>query len=65
MPIEINYDDLKLKAPDSPALLKIFKELEFTALLKHVTQEPDVEAEYHTVLEEQALSGPGQRALVI
>ncbi len=52
VPIEINYDDLKLKAPDSPALLKIFKELEFTALLKHVIQEPEPDVVYHTVLEE-------------
>lgn len=54
VPIEINYGDLKLKAPDSPALLKIFKELEFTALLKHVIQEPEPDVDYRTVLDEQA-----------
>jgi len=53
VPIEINYDDLKLKTPDSPALLKIFKELEFTALLKHVIREPEPDVDYRTVLEEQ------------
>ena len=53
VPIEIDYEDLKLKAPDSPALLKIFKELEFTALLKHVIQEPEPDVDYHTVLDEQ------------
>ncbi len=46
VPIEINYDDLKLKAPDNPALLKIFRELEFTALLKYVTQEPEPNVDY-------------------
>jgi DNA polymerase-1 len=55
VPIEIDYDDLKLKAPDSPALLKIFKELEFTALLKYVIQEPEPDADYRTVLEERDL----------
>jgi DNA polymerase-1 len=53
VPLELNYDDLKLKAPDSPALLKIFKELEFTALLKHVIQEPGPDVDYRTVLEER------------
>ena len=64
MPIEINYDDLKLKEPDNPALLTILKELEFTSLLKYVTQEPDTEAEYHTVLEEQDFQDMVKRALV-
>ncbi len=53
LPIELNYDDLKLKAPDSAALLKILKELEFTGLLKYVAQEPEKNIDYRTVLEEQ------------
>jgi len=53
VPIEIDYDYLKLKVPDSPALLKIFKELEFTALLKHVIQEPEPDVDYRTVLVEK------------
>jgi DNA polymerase-1 len=55
LPLDINYDDLKLKAPDSPALLKIFKELEFTALLKHVIQEPEPDVDYRAVLEQKDL----------
>ncbi len=55
VPITIDYDDLKLKAPDSPALLGILKELEFTALLKHVIQEPEPDVDYFTVLEDQDL----------
>ncbi len=55
VPIEINYDDLKLKAPDGPALLKILKELEFTALLKYVIQEPEQDVDYCTVLEDKDL----------
>jgi DNA polymerase-1 len=53
VPLDINYDDLKLKTPDSQALLKIFKELEFTALLKHVIQEPEPDVNYRTVLEKK------------
>lgn len=55
VPITINYDDLKLKAPDSTALIGILRELEFTALLKHVVQEPEQGADYCTVLEEKDL----------
>jgi DNA polymerase-1 len=55
VPVEINYDDLKLKAPDGPALLRILKELEFTALLKYVIQEPEQEVDYRTVLEDKDL----------
>ena len=64
VPVEINYDDLKLKAPDDPALLRILKELEFTALLKYVIQEPEQEVDYRTVLEEQGPSGPCHRPLI-
>ncbi|MGC1456512.1 MAG: DNA polymerase I [Nitrospirota bacterium] len=55
VPVEINYDDLKLKAPDGPALLGILKELEFTALLKYVVQVPEQEVDYRTVLEDKDL----------
>ncbi len=55
VPIEINYDDLKLTSPDSPALLTLLKELEFTALLKYVIQEPVQDVDYRTVLEVEDL----------
>jgi DNA polymerase-1 len=55
VPIDINYDDLKLKAPDAPALLRILRELEFTAMLKYVVQEPEQDVDYRTVFEEKDL----------
>jgi DNA polymerase-1 len=60
VPIELDYDRLKMKEPDNAALLQLFKELEFTALLKYITQEPEKGAVYKTVLTEedfQALLG--------
>lgn len=54
VPLEISYDDLKLKPPDNAALMNIFRELEFTTLLKYVTKEPEREAHYAAVLDETA-----------
>jgi DNA polymerase-1 len=53
--LDINYDNLKLKSPDNAALLRLLKELEFTTLLKYVTQEPGQEATYETILLETEL----------
>lgn len=50
IPLEIDFDQLSLKEPDSPALLSILRELEFTSLLKYVTTAPETEAHYRTVL---------------
>jgi DNA polymerase-1 len=55
VPLDVNYEDLKLKSPDNAALLGLLKELEFTTLLKYVTQEPGQEAKYDTVLQEAEL----------
>lgn len=55
VPLELNYEDLKLKQPDSAVLLTILRELEFPSLLKYVVQEPEQEAEYLTVLDETEL----------
>ena len=55
VPLDISYDDLKLKPPDNALLLRMLKELEFTTLLKYVVQEPGKEAEYETVLLETEL----------
>jgi DNA polymerase-1 len=52
VPLAIDYEALKTKEPDNAALLNILRELEFTALLKYVAQEPGIAAQYHTVLEE-------------
>jgi DNA polymerase I len=55
VPLNVNYDDLKLKSPDNAALLGLLKKLEFTTLLKYVTQEPGQEAKYETILKETEL----------
>jgi DNA polymerase-1 len=55
VPLNLEWELLKRKAPDDRALLKILKELEFTALLKYVTQEPEKESHYETVLLEDEL----------
>ncbi len=55
VPLDVDYERLKMKPPDSAALLGLLKELEFTALLKYVALEPDQEATYITILEESTL----------
>src|SRR4030067_137124 len=55
VPIELDYEHLKMKEPDNAALLQLFKELEITALLKYVTQEPEKGADYKPVLTEDDL----------
>ena len=55
VPIRVDYDALKAKEPDNPALLALLRTLEFPSLLKYVTQEPEKEKHYVTVLEEAQL----------
>jgi DNA polymerase-1 len=55
VPIRVDYDALKVKEPDNPALLALLRTLEFPSLLKYVTQEPEKEKHYVTVLEEAQL----------
>jgi DNA polymerase I len=55
VPLDISYDDLKLKPPDNALLLRMLRELEFTTLLKYVVQEPGKEVAYETVLLETEL----------
>ncbi|HSA77633.1 MAG TPA: DNA polymerase I [Nitrospirota bacterium] len=57
VPLTIDYEALKTKEPDNVALLNILRELEFTALLKYVAQEPGKAALYRTVLEESDFQG--------
>jgi len=47
--LDVNYENLKIKPPDNAALLGLLKELEFTSLLKFITQQPDQQVEYRTV----------------
>ncbi len=51
LPLEVDYEKLKLKPPDNAALLAILKELEFTTLLKYAAPEPGEAGEYRVVLE--------------
>ncbi len=55
VPIMIDYDDLKVKEPDNPALLALLRELEFPSLLKYVALEPEQEKTYRSVLGEAEL----------
>ena len=52
IPIQIDYNALKVREPDNSALLTLLRELEFPSLLKYVTQEPQQEKRYVTVLED-------------
>jgi DNA polymerase I len=53
IPLALSYESLKHKGPDNQALLQILRELEFTSLLKYVTQEPLKEGLYQIILEEK------------
>lgn len=53
VPIDLNFDSLRLKQPDNAELLSLFRELEFTSLLKIVAPEPSAAGEYRTVLKEE------------
>jgi len=55
VPILFEYDALTVKEADSSALLPLLRELEFPSLLKYVTQEPEKEKYYLTVLDESQL----------
>jgi DNA polymerase-1 len=55
VPLEVDYEKLKIKPPDDAVLLGLLKELEFTTLLKYVAQEHGEEADYRSVLEETDL----------
>lgn len=52
LPIDIDFDKLRRKEPDAAALMSLFRELEFTSLLKHVSRKAETRAEYSTVVTE-------------
>ncbi len=56
LPISIDFEALKRREPDAAELMSIFRELEFTSLLKLVTPGPQAEAEYHAVVSEEGLN---------
>jgi DNA polymerase-1 len=56
LPLKIDADALAVREPDSPALLEIFRELEFHSLLRYVSLEPAKEGRYTAVLTEPDLA---------
>lgn len=56
LPIPIDFEVLKRREPDAAELMSIFRELEFTSLLRLVTPAPQAEAEYHAVVSEGGLN---------
>ncbi len=57
VPLEIDYQKLKVQPPDNAVLLGLLKELEFTTLLKYVTQEHEEKTDYQVILDETELQG--------
>jgi len=55
LPEEVEIEGLKRRPQDSTALIGLFKEMEFTALLKHVTSEESPSANYITISSEADL----------
>ena len=55
VPLDIDLEQLAVKPPDDQALLAIFRELELTSLLKHVTPSSASDAVYRTVLTDAEL----------
>src|SRR5512142_422679 len=56
VPLDMDYEKLKIKPPDNAALLALLKELEFTTLLKYAAPEPGEAGKYRTVLDEAAFN---------
>ena len=57
LPLQLDYEQLRLKEPDSAALLKMFREFELTSLMKYVTLEPEQKSDYRAVRDEAGLEG--------
>ncbi|MFH1753078.1 MAG: DNA polymerase, partial [Candidatus Omnitrophota bacterium] len=57
VPIEIDFDKLKLGAPQVEKLAELFRELEFKALLKEVLPQDEWESNYKTIRSEEEFKG--------
>ncbi len=55
LPLQLDYEQLRLTEPDNVALLQMFREFEFTSLMKYVTVEPEDQAEYAAIQDEAGL----------
>jgi DNA polymerase-1 len=49
VPIKVDFMDLEMKPPDAPALLELFKELEFKSLIKEFTPKSQLDSKYELV----------------
>ena len=59
LPVHIDYEDFKLTPPDNNKIIEIFRELEFSSLLKHFTPVPsskDEDVNYIRISEESELA---------
>ena len=56
VPIKIDFDYLKVKAPDQPALMELFKELEFKSLLRDFTPKGQLDSTYELVSDDKVLA---------
>ena len=61
IPLDVSYEALTPKEPDSHLLMGLLRELEFPSLLKYVVKEDAREADYQAVLDETAF----QRLLTV
>ena len=60
LPLHIDYEDFKIKPPDNNKIIEIFRELEFSNLLKRFTPESfskDNDVNYVRISEESELTG--------
>lgn len=55
LPLEIDMAALALREPDSPALLTLLRELEFSSLLRYVDAPSAAEGRYTTILDMEGL----------
>ena len=53
VPIPVHLDDLKIREPDQPALLELYKELEFKTLLKDVTPRCELDSTYELITDKK------------
>src|SRR3990170_5014848 len=59
LPVHVDYEDFKLTPPDNNKIIEIFRELEFSSLLKHFTPVPsskDEDVNYIRISEKSELA---------
>jgi DNA polymerase-1 len=49
VPVKVDFKELELKEPDQPALLELFKELEFKSFLKNMSPKGKLDSRYELV----------------